>query len=999
MTDASGIAVFEDVLISGSTPYTLEEVDTDIKYVVPEEQTAVIEWNKVTNKNFHNVLKKWSLTVTKSDSEKGLPQGDASLAGAKYGVFNGEQLMDVYETGRNGQFTTKSYICGNDWSLREIEPSEGYLLNTESLHIGAEAKLYTAEFNLASPLDSYETVKKGKIAVIKHCDDGETQIETPEEGAEFEVFLKSAGSYADAKETERDILICDSYGLAESKLLPYGIYTVKQTKGWDGRELMSAFDVFVSENNEVYRYLINNATFESLIEIVKKDAETGKVIPAAGVGFKVRNTDTGEYIVQHINYPTPVDIDTYYTDSTGKLMMPEPLSFGNYELIEQCSAYGYVLDSTPVPFKVDGTQTTVVVEKHNVAQKGTITVGKTGEVFSSVTETDGIYQPVYAVGNVPDTHYVITAVGDIYTPDGTLRYQDEQVVARLQTGRDGTATTEPLYLGTFKICEEKAAYGMVISSEIKTVELTYAGENIEVTSTEVSFYNERQKAEISLSKILEQNELFGIGGNGEILSIQFGLFAAEDLAAADGLVIPKDGLLEIVNCAENGKAVFKTDIPVGAKLYVKEIAADEHYLISDEKYPVEFVYAGQDIAVLEIQVNDGEAIPNDLIYGNIKGLKIDRETEEPIAGALFGLFRPDETEFTEETALLTAESQPDGVFTFEQIPYGNWIVKELRSADSFLPNEEIYPVTVSEHEQLIEITVVNDRIPEIGTTAAVDGEKEICATEVFTLTDTVSYKHLIPGKEYVLKGVLMDKSTGKPLVINGEEIRSETVFTPDAPTGEAIVEFVFDSKYIKEDTGIVVFESLYKDGKELAVHADIEDEGQTVKVKIPEIRTQATADGKKEITANSRVKIEDVVSYNNLTPGKEYTVKGVLMNKSTGEPLLVDGEEIRSSFTFKPDAPDGEITVTFVFDASGLTSAADIVVFESLYRDDVEIAVHADIEDKGQTVKITPPVPDVPQTGDDSNLGFWIGLGAVAVGGAVASAIILMKKKKDDDNE
>ena len=149
VTDASGTAVFEDVLISGSTSYTLEEVDTDIKYVVPEEQTAVIEWNKVTDKSFHNVLKKWSLTVTKSDSEKGLPQGDASLAGAKYGVFNGEQLMDVYETDRSGQFTTKSYVCGNDWSLREIEPSEGYLLNTESLHIGAEAKLYTAEFNLA----------------------------------------------------------------------------------------------------------------------------------------------------------------------------------------------------------------------------------------------------------------------------------------------------------------------------------------------------------------------------------------------------------------------------------------------------------------------------------------------------------------------------------------------------------------------------------------------------------------------------------------------------------------------------------------------------------------------------------------------------------------------------------------------------------------------------------------------------------------------------------
>lgn len=444
--------------------------------------------------------------------------------------------------------------------------------------------------------------------MIKHCDDGSTQIETPEQGAEFEVFLKASGSYADAEETERDVLICDEYGFAESKPLPYGVYTVKQTKGWDGKELMPAFDVFVNEDGEVYRYLINNATFESLIEIVKKDLETGKVIPAAGIGFKVRNTDTGEYIVQHINYPTPIDIDTYYTDTTGKLMMPEPLPYGNYELIEQCTAYGYVLDSTPVPFKVDGTQTKVTVEKHNIAQKGTITVGKTGEIFSSVAESGGIYQPVYTAGNMPDTHYVITAVGNIYTPDGTLRYQDEQVVARLQTGQDGTATTEPLYLGTFKISEEKAAHGMVISNEIKTVELTYAGENIEMTSAEVSFYNERQKAEISLSKIIEQNELFGIGNNGEILSVQFGLFADEELTAADGSVIPKDGLLEIANCDENGKAVFKTDIPVGAKLYVKEIAADNHYILSDEKYPIVFNYAGQDTALVEIKVNDGEPI-------------------------------------------------------------------------------------------------------------------------------------------------------------------------------------------------------------------------------------------------------------------------------------------------------------------------------------------------------------------------------------------------------
>lgn len=233
VADKSGKAYFKDVLIGSG--YTLEETDTAVRYVVPEKQTAEIEWNKVTEKSFHNILKKWQLTVTKSDNGNGTPQGDASLAGAKYGVYKGEQLIDSYTTDENGQFTTKYYVCDSDWALREIAPSEGYLLNTESLHIGAEAKLYTAEYNLASPLDALETVQKGKIAIIKHCDDGSTQIETPEKGAEFEVYLKKSGSYENAKESERDILVCDENGFAQSKDLPYGIYTVKQTKGWDGK--------------------------------------------------------------------------------------------------------------------------------------------------------------------------------------------------------------------------------------------------------------------------------------------------------------------------------------------------------------------------------------------------------------------------------------------------------------------------------------------------------------------------------------------------------------------------------------------------------------------------------------------------------------------------------------------------------------------------------------------------------------------------------------------
>ena len=276
VTDASGVATFDDVLIG--TGYTLEEVDTPIRYVVPDDQTAAIEWNKVTGKSFDNALKKWNLTVTKVDRETGSAQGDASLAGAKYGIYKGDELVDTYVTDANGQFTTKYYICGTDWLIRELDSSEGYLVTPGSEKIGVDPKNYTAEYNSES-MQQYEQVKKGNIAIIKHTDDGQTQIETPEEGAEFAVYLKSAGSYENARESERDYLICDENGFAQTKDLPYGRYTVQQIKGWEGRELLKPFDVFVSENGETYRYLINNANFYSYAKVVKIDSTTGKTIP------------------------------------------------------------------------------------------------------------------------------------------------------------------------------------------------------------------------------------------------------------------------------------------------------------------------------------------------------------------------------------------------------------------------------------------------------------------------------------------------------------------------------------------------------------------------------------------------------------------------------------------------------------------------------------------------------------------------------------------------
>ena len=242
--------------------------------------------------------------------------------------------------------------------------------------------------------------------------------------------------------------------------------------------------------------------------------------------------------------------------------------------------------------------------------------------------------------------------------------------------------------------------------------------------------------------------------------------------------------------------------------------------------------------------------------------------------------------------------------------------------------------------------------PEIGTTASFEGEKEIDPLDKVTLTDTVSYKDLTPGKEYRVTGVLMDKSNGKELLINGEKVTAEATFVATEASGSVDVTFIFDATGL-HGKGIVVFEDLYRENVLLATHADINDEGQTVKIKNPEIGTKATADGKKEITAD-KITITDVVSYKDLTPGKEYKLTGVLMNKATNDKLLIDGKEITAEATFTPKATTGEVEMTFTFDARELTAETEVVVFETLYRNGIEIAVHADIEDECQTVKILP---------------------------------------------
>ena len=949
VTDENGVAKFENVLISGADPYTVEEIDTATRYVIPASQTASIEWEKVTSRSFTNILKKFNVTVTKSDTEMGTAQGDASLAGADYGIYKDEELIDTYTTDKNGQFTTKYYVCGNDWTVRELSPSEGYLLDRTIHKVGAEPELYTVEFN-STANDVTEQVIKGNIAIIKHTDNGETQIETPETGAAFEVFRKAAGSFDAAKETERDILTCDENGFAQTKDMPYGIYTVRQTSGWEGRELMKPFDVFISKDGQTYRYLINNANFESYIKVVKKDAETGNTIPYAGAGFQIYDPN-GNLVKMTFTYPEVTTIDTFYTTADGELITPQTLEYGKgYSLVEVQAPYGYVLNSDPVYFdvmqensEIDSGITVIEVVRSNVAQKGTITVSKSGEVFSSVNEAGGLYQPVYAVRGLEGAVYEITAAEDIYTLDGTLRASKDEVVDTVTTGADGTAVSKELYLGKYEVKEITAPFGMVLNEKTHAVELVYAGQNVAVTETATSFYNERQRVEIDLIKRLMTDEAYGIGKNGEIFDVTFGLYAEKELTAADGTVIPADGLIEIISLDGNGSGKVKTDLPIGS-YYVKELATNSAYILNGQKYPVVFEYAGQKTAIVHITANGGEAIENDIIYGSVSGKKSD-EDGNALGGAVIGIFKTGTEKFTTENAIQTTVTAADGSFSFEKVPYGTWVIREIESPTGFVLSEEEITVTIGAVDEVVEIELVNYFIKgniELNKVDKDYPDNKLTGAEFEVYTDTNGDGKLDNGDK--LLGTMTELDGG---VYQMKELRygKYLVREKTAPTG-----FVLDEN--------VYSVSIEENGKTYIV----ENEAGVGFV------NAAQKGSLKIVKTSSDGKIEGFSFRVTGANGYDQTFK----TDKNGE-IFIEGLRI------------GEYTVSEVNDS---VSAGYILPADK--QATVKVGATTIVEMHNE-------LRDTPKTGDDFNLALWVSLAAVSVLGAGVLGFAGFKKKKKED--
>lgn len=977
--------------------YLVKELPVD-RYVTPSAQYVTIESGQTSTVHFSNILKKFRVHVVKSDADTGTAQGDATLAGATYGIYNNGELVDTYTTGPDGSFMTRYYVCGDNWTVREIDPSTGYLLNDTVYEVGASPTLYEVELNTTENQVT-ETVIYGNIQFVKHTDDldpdvsgdentdepNEGVIERPEAGAVFEVYLKAAGSYDAAKESERDLLTTDGDGFASSKMLPYGHYTIHQVSGEEGKAFIPDFTVFISSNGQTYSYILNNRTITARLRVEKCDAETGNIIPMTGTGFQIKDLSTGEFVTQDIYYPNPETLDTFYVSDEGWLMLPEPLHTGDYELYEVAAPYGYVLSSEPVPLTIDGSEAVVTVTQYNMPQKGQLTITKTGEVFASVQENDGLYQPVYEVMGLPGAVYDVIADEDIYTGDGTLRAAKDTVVETLTTGEDGTAQSGLLYLGRYRLEERQAPEGMVLNTQPEYAELTYAGETVEVTQTAIGLYDERQKVDVSLFKALETDDLFGLGMNEEYKDISFGLYASADLTALDGSVIPAGGLLEVVSVDPNEAggydASFASDLPFGS-YYVKERTTNNAYILSDTEYPVVFEYAGQEAALVQILVNEGEVVSNDLLRGRVDGVKVGENPEGgedvKLSGALMGLFRPDTEEFTEENALLTVTTAEDGSFAFENIPYGHWIVKEISSPALYTVSPQQHHIYIGVDGQRIEIKVENTLIRgsvQVMKTEAVDEPSSVKKED----KDNNTFLRFLYGAVFDL---YEDANGNKEF--DSEDTKIGTLKESDAGyhTAEGLLAkgyFVKESKAPEgyQLDGNAYYFAITEDGQVAVVENGEAGRGFTNEAYRGNLKiTKDSSDGRKDGFA-FEVKSADGSYCETFTSPKSgvIEVKGLRVGIYT----VTEISNRASRDYIIPDAATVEIK-------------ADETATVQFFNEKPEKPTTPDNPDNPKTPSnpSTPSNPDkaVPQTGDDNFIFLYGGLLALAVigGGLFAAA-------------
>lgn len=937
-TDANGKVSFPDLELG---KYTYKETK-GIEGYVPDTEEKAFELNPSKRSHEATVINKkivGSVEITKTDDAK------KPLQGVEFTVYKDGKEYKKAVTDANGKITLTGLPMGK-YTFKETKGLVGHVANTEEKAFEIKNLGDSHKFTVVNK------VIKGSIEITKTDDS-----KKPLAGVEFTVFK-------DGKEYTK--VTTNDKGIAEIKNLPYGEYTFKETKGIEGYIPDSATKlVDIKEDGKTHKFTVINKKIKGNLEIVKTD-DAKK--PLKGVEFTVYDAKDKE-------------VTKVVTDEKGKASVKD-LPYGKYYFKETKGLEGYLFDKAKTEFEIknlnDTKQFTVTnklirsniqitkVDDETKPLKGvefTIYDSKDKEIAKVVTDEKGFAE----YKNLPYGSYYFKETKNLegYVKNAkkydfevkqdmqTLKFdvinkkirgsvevlkvaadKKEQPLAGVEftlfdqnnkvigkpalTDKNGKVSFDRLPYGKYYIKETKTIKGYNINEEKFPVDIKEDGQVVKHTVT-----NKVIRGNVELLKIDTENK------DAKLQNAEFELRGSNDEILGK-YKTDKDGKLVIKNLVFGDYKLIETKAPTGFVL---------------DQTPIEFSITeeGKTIALTK---------ENTKIYGDLEITKVDTaDAKKKLANAKFEIYNEKGDKVVEGV------TDENGVATFKHLVFGKYTFKEVVAPEGYFLNETIFDFEILENGKIVQKKVEDEKVPAIKTTATDkhDGTKEMHTSKKVTIQDKVEYKDLLVGKEYLVKGKLMDKETGKPLVVDGKEVKAEATFKPKEANGSITLDFTFDATGLEEKE-VVVFEDLIKEGKTVATHSDLEDKDQTVKFVKPSVKTTATnkEDGGKEIHAKESITIQDVVEYQNLVVGKEYTVKGKLMNKVTNKPLLIDGKEVTSETKFTATEKNGSVTLDFTFVGAEL-QGREIVVFEDLLHEGDVIATHSDINDEGQTVKFVEP--------------------------------------------
>ena len=1020
ITDENGFASTKQFGNSerGNLPFDTYTVTEESPYpeydiIVPFEVT-VDEEGKTYSYILRNDTVDAPLSVQKVDKETGkvIP-----IAGAQFQILDENKkpitmevhyptpmVIDTFETDANGSFTLPEKLEHGSYYLHETKAPEGYLLGVEDIPFVVDQ-----EFDWENPLSiTYpDAPAKGKIRVTKT--DKETDKPIPS-GAEFTVtaaedITTPDGTIRTEKGTVVATLTTDEKGKAETEALYLGKYVIKETKAPNGyllnpKEFAVTLEYEDQETEIVYGDVtVPDELAKGKIRVKKTDAETGNGL--SGAEFEIRAKEDIVTPDGTVKVKAGTVVDTITTSNKGTAETKE-LYLGKYEVQETKAPEGYLLNTQKYPVELIYADQETEIVYGDVTVPDEIAKGKI-----RITKTDKETNKPIPSG----AEFTVTAAEDITTPDGTVRSEKGTVVATLTTDDKGKAETDKLYLGKYVIKETKAPEGYLLNPKEFEVTLAYKDQTTEIVYGDVTVPNQPAKGQIEILKKDEET--------GNLLSgTEFTVTAAEDITTPDGTVRAEKGTVVDTIVTDTTGIARSKELYLG-KYVVKETKQPIGFIRPNQTWDVELKYADQKTELVKENLTIKNQ-PTEIIID-----KKETGTDKPLEGVKFVIWNKDKEDpidpGMQHKEIYTTDK--NGKIRLLYLEPGNYAVAEVESIPGYAWDDKmIYEFTITEDgrvdgEVSHTIPVGNDRT-EITETNAINvstGTQDAYAVDL-TVIDTVSMVNLMPNREYKLQLILADAKTGEPLKVkdqpSGDLLTTEKTFTADSSKMDVDMQIEFDASPFAGRT-IVVYEYLYQDGVEISRHEDLNDKKQQIYVK-DKLKLNTTAidliSGTHEAIAKKDVTIRDNVDHFGLIKGQEYVLKGILMDQTTGKPLVINGKQITAEKSVQIETADGTVPIDFTLDASELNNRS-IVVYEYLYHNGQLIASHEDITDEDQTItfKVGSLKPILPpnkgggllsalKTGDFSDImPFAIAL--IGTGAIILSIVIYNHRKKKKREE